>query len=123
MGAFLSNLISVCAGMVVIVGAGKILSKWKYGRKLWERNISDPLSEWASRTIREGAQAFHDEAVKPVLDRLECDLTYVKKEVTTNDGSSVKDAIRRVENRVEDIAQRQGLPPAGLDPTERQSSL
>lgn len=59
-----------------------VLSRLKPVKWLWRKNIVDPLSGWLGATVD---------------DRLEHKLRPIRYQLETNDGSSIKDAIGRLE--------------------------
>ena len=65
-------------------------------RWVWRRLIADPFAGWLHSVAKRAAT----EAVAEETSQLKQDVAEVKAEVTYNHGTSLKDAVRRIEQTV-----------------------
>lgn len=83
---WLTDLGAMAAAVTAIVAAVVLLARLPPVRWVWRQLVSDPLSRWAEGLIHEGVQAFH-------LERVEPELRAIRKELTLNDGSTLRDEV------------------------------
>jgi hypothetical protein len=76
----------MAAAITAIVAAVLLCARLPPVRWVWRQLVSDPLSRWAGRLIHEGVQEFHLERVEPAL-------AAIRKELTLNDGSTLRDEV------------------------------
>jgi hypothetical protein len=111
MGRYLMEILTqiavVCGSLSVIGVFFKGLSRTKWFRRLWRQNVSDPFTTWLSVAISEGgrsaATSLHQEMVEPILKDIRDDISEIRKELTVNGGTSVKDAVTEVRRQVEEF--------------------
>jgi hypothetical protein len=111
MGRYLMEILTqiavVCGSLAVIGGFFKTLSRTRWFRKFWYRNFSGPFTTWLAAAISEGgrtaATALHQEMVEPILSDIRDDISEIRKELTVNGGTSVKDAVTEVRRQVEEF--------------------
>lgn len=123
----LTDIVAFCAAALVLLAFTAAVSRLRWVRWIWRRLVSGPLGEWTEKRIGGGVQRFHDDRVQPAIDKIQADIADIRKELKTNDGSTLRDAIVRTErtaDRAESVARQiaagQGIAlPAGVDPTER----
>ena len=70
MAGALLEVAAVCGAVVVIVSATSLIARLPPVRWLWRHLISDPVGAWATRIIKDGAELFHEEHVRPQMDTL-----------------------------------------------------
>ncbi|WP_157251027.1 hypothetical protein [Nonomuraea typhae] len=82
----------VVAG-IIAAGLGLLFVLGRIGRRLWRifQGVDDFLDDWRGQPARPGHPPQPG-----VMERLEV----IEHEVQTNDGSSLKDAVRRVEEKL-----------------------
>ncbi|MEV0306544.1 hypothetical protein [Nonomuraea fuscirosea] len=92
--------IFVVAG-IVAAGLGLVTVLARGSRWLWKlfQSLDDFLDDLRGAPARPGVP--ERPGVMERLARLETGLTTITHEVTTNDGSSLKDAVRRVEQKLD----------------------
>jgi hypothetical protein len=84
--ALLNDIVTLCASLSIIVGFLALMSRLKATRWLFRQLVSRPIGTWLSSVIRDGAEAWHKEVVEPRLVAIE-------KELTTNDGTTLRDEV------------------------------
>lgn len=115
----LTDVAAFCGSILVIITLLAAVSRLRPARWVWRTLVSNPLAAWfRDDVVLPGARAWHAEAVEPRLAAIE-------KQLTTNDGSTLRDevtATRRIAEKALGVAERiaadRGIP-AGTDPTER----
>lgn len=114
----LTDIAAICGATLVVITFCAALSRLRWVRWVWRRLVSDPFGTWLSTVVKTGARAFHDDVIEPRLAKIE-------RELTTNNGSTLRDEVRetkeialRAEKIARQLADDRGLPP-GVDPTER----
>lgn len=102
---YLMNVIrsmAVVLGVLLAISAFfKVLGKWRWTSWLWRHNVSGPLAEWISRTIRVGAEQFHDEVSLPLILQLTKDVAEIRHELVANGGESLHDTVIALRARTE----------------------
>lgn len=121
----LTDLAQQAGALAAICAALGVLSRLKPVRWTWGKLVSGPLAAWIAETISQGVEAFHRTRIEPSLSELRDDVREIRAELKTNDGSTLRDAIKRTEEKADlavayaqRTAEAQGWPP-GMDPTER----
>lgn len=109
----LTNVATVCGALAVILTFIALVSRLRWIRWAWRHLVSDPLGVWFRRNISEVVVNVHSALVDPRLAAIE-------KELKTNDGSTLRDAVMATQRTVAAIASDRGMPP-GLDATTRPS--
>ena len=108
----LTQIAVVCGSLAVIGGFFKGLSRTKWFRKFWYRNFSEPFTAWLSTAIEAGGKAaatsFHNDIVDPILTDIRDDISEIRKELTVNSGTSLKDAVADVRRQVEEFMRGTG---------------
>lgn len=100
--------------LAIILGILKLAASWRSLKKRWNTRIGNFFDDWEGRPARPGKDAEPGvmERLK-VLETTQSDqkqtlkdqdgvLETIRHEVEFNNGSSVKDAVSRIENRLDE---------------------
>ncbi|GAA5048138.1 hypothetical protein HNP84_000235 [Thermocatellispora tengchongensis] len=100
---------------IIAGGLGLLFVLARIGRYLWRlfQGIDDFLDDWRGEPPRPGVPARP--GVMERLERVEQEVVAVRHEVTTNDGSSLKDAVKRVETKLGEVKKTLGTHLEGLE--------
>lgn len=85
----LTDIASVCGALLAIGAVVAAASRLRPVRWLWRNLVADPVGEWFDHRVAE--------AVAPI-----------REQFTNNGGSTARDAIDRIEGRIEDLARAVG---------------
>jgi hypothetical protein len=108
--ALLNDIVTLCASLSIIVGFLALMSRLKATRWLFRQLISRPLGSWLEKVVTDGAKAWHEQSVEPRLLAIE-------KELTTNDGTTLRDEVVATRTLVRAIAKDRGI--LAPDPTTK----
>lgn len=95
---------AICGALLAIVAFLTVLGRTRPVRWFFRVNVSQPLQSWAAATIDSS----------PALGEIRTNIETITGELRTNDGSSLKDAVRRMEDRANAI---EGMMVNGQPPT------
>lgn len=91
------RLVILSVTLVAVAGAGALLWRWTRGLRRVAQRAEDFIDDWQGTPQRPGVPARP--GVMERLDVMERDLAAVRAEVRPNGGSSLRDAVDRVDRR------------------------